>query len=279
MHSWFRGKPREVKCVTEIFWLMSAAATLCSLHCFLSHCSLPAQLLIKLFCLGKFVAKEAVDLMILDTKMDPNASLSRWESSQHKYQKVSSRRWRISENKSQWRSREASTTLSGHRVWTIDWIMPCAPLKLILTLPPGLPNKNTLSANIHKCGAGNVCALKIRDFFRLSQRRGGRSFWKSATAWNFYMRFSFDGIILIKARSWKFKVEAEENRKVPIGVACMMRRICSHHLLHAACASMCCVYFYLFMYLEFVICVEARIPCLRSLYDLGWWTFLFFSQL
>lgn len=36
-----------------------------------------AQLLIKLFCLGKFVAKEAVDLMILDTKMDPNASLAR----------------------------------------------------------------------------------------------------------------------------------------------------------------------------------------------------------
>jgi hypothetical protein len=169
MHSWFRGEPREVKCVTEIFWLMSASATLCSLQCFLSHCSLPAQLLIKLFCLGKFVAKEAVDLMILDTKMDPNASLARWESSQHKYQKVSSRRWRISENKSQWRSREASTTLSGHRVWTIDWIMPCAPLKLILTLP-GLPNKNTLSANIHKCGARNVCVCAENPTFSDSRR-------------------------------------------------------------------------------------------------------------
>lgn len=37
----------------------------------------PLRLLIKLFCLGKFVAKEALDLMMLDTKMDPQTRLHR----------------------------------------------------------------------------------------------------------------------------------------------------------------------------------------------------------
>lgn len=146
--------------------------------------------------------------------------------------------------------------------------MPCAPLKLILTSPGCLIKTLYLQISINATGAQrNVCALKS-DFFKTL---GGRSFWKSATAWNFYMRFSFDGIILIKQRA----LENLRWRRTRIE-KCQLEWLDVKNLLTSSpcCGPRVCV-FYLFMYMEFLICAEARIPCLRSLYNLGWWTFLF----
>lgn len=95
--------------------------------------------------------------------------------------------------------------------------MPCAPLKLILISPGCLIKTLYLQISINETAAQrNVCALKIQLFqdsrWSLLLKVGdGVKFLYALLFWWYY----FDKI----ARSWKFKVEADENRKVPIGVA------------------------------------------------------------
>jgi hypothetical protein len=68
------------------------------------------------------------------------------------------------------------------------------------------------------------------------------------------MRFSFDGIILIKARSWKFKVEVDENRKVPIGVASAWCEESAHIIsFMLLIVRVCVVCIFIFIYV-FRIC-------------------------